>query len=118
MGSPNHANPGVWETIFASPLVVVAARVVILSAAAILLLAALYIAISIVYRMRHGQWLHRAGPFEAHLAERGEGAVDNRGAARELFAAAIAENSALRAKVAERDRQLKELADTMKTKHF
>jgi hypothetical protein len=110
MGSPKHPDPTVWETIFASPVTIVAARVVVLSAAAVLLFGGLYIAASILYRMRHGQWLQRAGPFEAHLAEEGEGRAEERGALRELYTEAVKENDALTAELANRDRQLKALS--------
>ncbi len=118
MGSPNHADSGVWDTIFASPVVVAAARVVVLSAAAVLLFGGLYIAVSILYRMRHGQWLHRAGPFEAHLTEEAEDGLEDEGPLLERCTAAVEENAILRAKLAEGDRQLKELIDILKTKHF
>jgi hypothetical protein len=110
MASPKHPDPTVWDTIFASPLVIVAARVVILSAAIVLLFGGLYIAVSILFRMRNGQWLQRAGPFEAHLAEVGEGEVGDARALRKLYADAVEENTALRALLAKRDRQVKELA--------
>lgn len=110
MGSPKRSDPTVLETIFASPVVVGAARIVVLSAAVVLLFAGLYIAASILYRMRHGQWLQRAGgPFEAHLAEEGRGRAEGAEDLAELFAETVEENAILRAKLTERDRQAREL---------
>jgi hypothetical protein len=110
MGSSKQLDTGVWETIFASPVVVGAARVVILSAAVVLLFGGLYLAISILYRMRHGQWLRRAGPFEAHLAEEGEAGLEEESAALiEGLTEVSRENELLIAELGERDRQLREL---------
>jgi hypothetical protein len=83
--------------------------VVVLSAALVLLFGGLYIAISILYRMRHGQWLQRAGPFEVHLAEEGGGALAVNDNLMELYAEAVEENELLIAELAKRESRLKEL---------
>lgn len=109
MGSSKHPDSTVWDTIFASPVVVVAARVVILSAAIVLLFGGLYIAASILYRIRHGQWLRRAGPFEAHLAEAGEEGLESEQALQKRYGETVEENEVLIAELAERDEQLEQL---------
>lgn len=111
-----HADPTVWDTIFASPVVIAAARVVILSAAAVLLFGGLYIAISILHRMRHGQWLRRAGPFGAHLAtDGGLGGADS--LLIDRYTAAVERNEVLTAALVESDRELWKQG-SMQTKHF
>jgi hypothetical protein len=107
---PHKDDPTVLDTIFASTFVIAAARVVLLSAAVVLLFGGLYIAASTVHRMRHGQWLHRAGPFEAHLAEEAEEELEDVDMILELYAEAVEENEGLATRLAERDQQLEELA--------
>ena len=69
-------DPGYIDNIFASPIVIAAARIVLLTAAVMLLFAGLYIVASILVRMTRRQWLRRAGPFESELAgEVGSGLV-------------------------------------------
>jgi hypothetical protein len=66
---PERENPGYLDVIFQSRFVVFAARLLVFSAALVLLLGAIYLASSTVVRIKRGQWLRRAGPFESELAE-------------------------------------------------
>jgi hypothetical protein len=66
---PQKREPGFIDNIFASPIVIAAARVVLLAAADVLLFAGLYIVASVLVRMVRREWLMRAGPFESELAE-------------------------------------------------
>jgi hypothetical protein len=56
------------DNIFADKAVLLAARLVLLSLALVAFVAAIYIILSVVERGKKGQWLLRAGPFEADLA--------------------------------------------------
>jgi hypothetical protein len=64
---PRRSDPGYLDVVFENGLVVLAARLVVLGAALVLLLGAVYVAASMVVRVRRGEWLRRAGPFEAEL---------------------------------------------------
>jgi hypothetical protein len=64
---PEKSDPGYLDVVFENGLVVLAARLVVLGAAVVLLLGAVYVAASMVVRIRRGEWLRRAGPFEAEL---------------------------------------------------
>lgn len=66
---PARRDPELLYAIFANKAVLVAARIVLLSAAVVLLFGGLYIAVSVVIRMKKKQWLQRFGPFEANIAE-------------------------------------------------
>lgn len=63
------AAENVVEEIFAKAVMITAARVTLLVAGLLILLVCFYIGTSIVVRMFRGQWLQRAGGFEAELAE-------------------------------------------------
>jgi hypothetical protein len=65
---PRTSNPTYLDVIFGSRLVVFATRLVVFSAALVLLLGSTYVAASMVVRIKRGQWLRRAGPFESELA--------------------------------------------------
>jgi hypothetical protein len=84
---------------------------VLLSAAVVLLFGGIYIAASTVHRMRQGQWLYRAGPFEAHLSQETREEMGDAGDILELYAEAAEENERLVALLAERDRLLEALQD-------
>ena len=60
-------DPTFVDSVFANPAVVAAARIVLLSIAIVLQFGSIYVATSVVVRMRRRQWLRRAGPFESHL---------------------------------------------------
>lgn len=61
---PETRNPDFVDNVFANRAVLWAARVLLVSAAGVLGLGGLFIAVSIGIRMRNGEWLRRAGPFE------------------------------------------------------
>lgn len=61
------AHPGLVDTITENRFVVFAIRTVLLSAAAVLLFFTVYVVASMVVRMKRGEWLVKAGPFEAHV---------------------------------------------------
>jgi hypothetical protein len=65
---PQKTDPGYVDVIFESRLVVLAARLVVVAAAFVLLLGAAYVTASMIVRISRGQWLRRAGPFEAELS--------------------------------------------------
>ncbi len=102
-------NPDVLDTIFASAFVVGAARVVLLSAAIVLLFGGIYIAASTVHRMRHRQWLYRAGPFEAHLPSEAKEEIGDVGDLLRFCAEAAEENERLIVLLAERDQLIEVL---------
>jgi hypothetical protein len=106
---PEQRNPNFIDTIFASPAVIAAARIVLLSAAVVLLFGALYIAVSVVVRMRRRQWLRRAGPFESHLADEAQDELDAIDPIFELYAEALEENEELARRLSERDEALEEV---------
>lgn len=60
----NPANPDFVDSIFDSQGVIWAARLLLVSAAFVLALGGVFIVVSTVIRMRNGEWLKRAGPFE------------------------------------------------------
>lgn len=61
---PPTANPNFIDTIFDNRAVVWAARLLLVSAAAVLAFGGVFIVISTGIRMKNGEWLRRAGPFE------------------------------------------------------
>jgi hypothetical protein len=52
------------DTVFHNKGVILAARLLLVSAAVVLAVGGIFIVSSIVVRMRKGEWLRRAGPFE------------------------------------------------------
>jgi hypothetical protein len=61
---PSPTNPGFIDNIFDNRAVVWAARLLLVSAAAVLAFGGVFIVISTAIRMKNGEWLRRAGPFE------------------------------------------------------
>lgn len=61
---PQSRNPDFLDSIFANRGVLWAARLLLVSAAGVLALGGVFIAASIGIRMKNGEWLRRAGPFE------------------------------------------------------
>jgi hypothetical protein len=61
---PSAANPDFIDNIFDNRVVVWAARLLLVSAAAVLAFGGVFIVISTGIRMKNGEWLRRAGPFE------------------------------------------------------
>jgi hypothetical protein len=61
---PLTKNPDFIDNIFDNRGVVWAARLLLVSAAAVLAFGGLFIVVSTGIRMKNGEWLRRAGPFE------------------------------------------------------
>jgi hypothetical protein len=75
---PESRDPDFVDNVFDNRAVLLAARLLLVSAAGVLAFGGLFIVVSIGNRMKDGEWLRRAGPFE--IAEepigRAEGEVD------------------------------------------
>lgn len=61
---PKSRDPDFVDNVFANRAVLWAARLLLVSAAGVLALGGIFIAASIGIRMKNGEWLRRAGPFE------------------------------------------------------
>ncbi|HXQ89114.1 MAG TPA: hypothetical protein VN733_05685, partial [Solirubrobacterales bacterium] len=62
-------DPDFVDSIFANRAVLWAARLLLVSAVGVLGLGGIFIAASIGIRMKNGEWLRRAGPFEISQVE-------------------------------------------------
>jgi len=65
---PSSSHPDFVDNIFDSRVVIWAARLLLVSAAFVLAVGGVFIVLSTVIRMRNGDWLRRAGPFEVSEA--------------------------------------------------
>ena len=65
---PQSPNPDFVDNVFANRGVLWAARLLLVSAAGVLAFGGIFIVVSIAIRMRNGEWLRRAGPFEVSEA--------------------------------------------------
>lgn len=61
---PKSRDPDFIDNVFANRALLWAARLLLVSAAGVLALGGIFIATSIGIRMKNGEWLRRAGPFE------------------------------------------------------
>jgi hypothetical protein len=61
---PDASDPSFIDAIFNNKAVIWAARILLVSAAVVLAVGGIFIVASTVVRMRKGDWLKRAGPFE------------------------------------------------------
>jgi len=61
---PESRDPDFVDNVFDNRAVLLSARLLLVSAAGVLAFGGLFIVISIGHRMRSGDWLRRAGPFE------------------------------------------------------
>lgn len=61
---PESRNPDFVDNVFDNRGVLWAARLLLVSAAGVLAFGGIFIVVSIGIRMRNGEWLRRAGPFE------------------------------------------------------
>jgi hypothetical protein len=61
---PESRDPNFVDNVFDNRAVLLAARLLLVSAAAVLAFGGLFIVVSIGNRMKNGEWLRRAGPFE------------------------------------------------------
>jgi len=61
---PESRNPDFVDNIFDNRGVLWAARLLLVSAAGVLAFGGIFIVVSIGIRMKNGEWLRRAGPFE------------------------------------------------------
>lgn len=72
---PSSPNPDFVDNIFDNRGVLWAARLLLVSAAGVLAFGGIFIVLSIGMRMKSGEWLRRAGPFE--ISERTLGQADD-----------------------------------------
>jgi len=61
---PESRNPDFIDNVFDNRAVLWAARLLLVSAAGVLAFGGVFIVVSIGIRMKNGEWLRRAGPFE------------------------------------------------------
>lgn len=61
---PESRNPDFVDNVFDNRGVLWAARLLLVSAAGVLAFGGIFIVVSIGIRMKNGEWLRRAGPFE------------------------------------------------------
>ena len=61
---PKSRDPDFVDNLFANRAVLLAGRLLLVSAGGVLALGGIFIAASIGIRMKNGEWLRRAGPFE------------------------------------------------------
>jgi hypothetical protein len=66
---PQPDDPDFVDAIFSNRAVIWAARVLLVAAAVVLAVGGVFIVASIVFRMKTGDWLKRAGPFEVSEVE-------------------------------------------------
>lgn len=69
---PASNEPSFIDTIFDNRGVIWASRLLLVSAAAVLAIGGVFIVASTVVRMKNGDWLRRAGPFEVSETAAGE----------------------------------------------
>jgi hypothetical protein len=69
---PRSTSPDFVDNVFDNRGVLWAARLLLVSAAGVLAVGGIFIVISIVIRMKNGEWLRRAGPFEISVDEADE----------------------------------------------
>lgn len=69
---PESSRPDFIDNVFDNRGVLWAARLLLVSAAAVLAFGGIFIVISIGIRMRNGEWLRRAGPFEIAESDLGK----------------------------------------------
>lgn len=69
---PRSTSPDFVDNFFDNRGVLWAARLLLVSAAGVLAVGGVFIVVSIGIRMRNGEWLRRAGPFEVSEASVGE----------------------------------------------
>lgn len=105
-------NAGWVDLIVSNQYVVFAIRIVVISLALVLLFAGVYITISILMRTWRREWLHKAGPFEAELAER---AADDLGEIGDDYGQVLADawkqNEDLSQRLSERIEELEAVSD-------
>jgi len=76
----------------------------------VLLFAGLYIVVSVLVRMRQGQWLRRAGPFESEIDEI-EASLDQADSVYQWWLDALKENEELERRLEERDEMIQSLLE-------
>jgi hypothetical protein len=69
---PQTRNPDFVDNVFDNRGVLWAARLLLVSAAGVLAIGGVFIVVSIGIRMKNGEWLRRAGPFEISEGTTGE----------------------------------------------
>jgi hypothetical protein len=73
---PESRNPDFIDNVFDNRGVVWAARLLLVSAAAVLAFGGVFIVLSVGIRMKNGEWLRRAGPFEISEGSLGQAEGD------------------------------------------
>jgi hypothetical protein len=113
--APHHVKepkaPGFIDNIFASPIVVAAARLVVLAGAGVLLFGGLYIVGSVVVRMSRQEWLRRAGWFESQVSEAVAAGLDQADDVFNWWMEALQENEQLGERLAEADQTIQHLLE-------
>ena len=66
---PPDKSPDFVDSIFHNKGVILAARLLLVSAAVVLAMGGVFIIVSMIIRMKNGEWLKRAGPFEIGESE-------------------------------------------------
>jgi len=69
---PESRDPDFIDNVFDNRAVLLAARLLLVSAAGVLAFGGLFIVVSIGNRMKNGEWLRRAGPFEISVGKLAE----------------------------------------------
>jgi hypothetical protein len=69
---PANGEPSFLDTVFDNRAVIWASRLLLVSAAVVLAFGGIFVIASTVVRMKNGDWLRRAGPFEVSEAATGE----------------------------------------------
>lgn len=92
---------GWLDTVFANRFVIFSARVVLIGLALVLLIGAIYLSVSIFYRIYRKEFLHKAGPFEAAVRAATDRDLEGIGETyQSLLADAWAENEDLERRLA------------------
>jgi hypothetical protein len=90
---------GWLDTIFANQYVIFSARLVLIGLALVLLFGAVYMAVSIFYRMFRREFLHKVGWFEADVAKAADRELEQVGSAyQEMLNDAWTQNEELEAR--------------------
>lgn len=107
---PEGRNPDFVDNVFDNRGVLWAARLLLVSAAGVLAFGGIFIVVSIGIRMKNGEWLRRAGPFEISEVEVGQ-VKDEAAFWRRTALASREEADALQASL----RQAEELIDSLES---
>lgn len=101
---PQSRNPDFVDNVFDNRGVLWAARLLLVSAAGVLAIGGIFIVVSIGIRMKNGEWLRRAGPFEIS-----EGSLNQAEGEAAFWRRAASENEEEAFRLRERLRQSEQL---------